>query len=70
MTIVIDQRANVGGIGTQAVFGDNQPEMRVILAQFGEEALGRVSFTVVFLASKIRYYGLGQQPKDHTPIPV
>jgi len=49
MAIVLDQRANVRGIGTQTVFGDDELERRVILAQLGEEALGGIAFTVVFL---------------------
>jgi hypothetical protein len=64
MAIVIDQRAKVGSIGTQAVFGDDELEMRVILAQFGEKALGRVAFTVVFLAAILLDDGLGHE-RDH-----
>jgi hypothetical protein len=70
MAIVIDQRAKVGSIGTQAVFGDDELEMRVILAQFGEEALGRVSFTVVFLAAVLLDDGLGHQRNNLAPVGV
>src|SRR5918992_831179 len=70
MAIVIDQRANVRGIGTQAVFSDDELEMRVILAQFGEEALGRVAFTVVFLATVLLDDGLRHQRDDLTTVGV
>jgi hypothetical protein len=70
MAIVIDPRANVRGIGTQTIFGDNQLEMRVILAQLGEEALGGIAFTVVFLLAILLDDGLGHQRNDLTPVGV
>ena len=45
MAIVLDQRANVRGIGTQTIFGDDELEMRVILAQFGNETLGGIALS-------------------------
>ena len=49
--IVIVQGRNVRGIGTQGVFGDNELEMRVILAQLGDEAFGSMAFAIIFLRS-------------------
>ena len=46
--VVIVQDLNVRGIGTQAVFGDDQFQVRMVLTQFGDQPLGRIAFTVVF----------------------
>src|SRR2546430_10342242 len=42
VTTVIVQGLDVRGIGTQAIFGDDEFEMRVILAQRGNEAFGGI----------------------------
>jgi hypothetical protein len=70
MAIVIDQRANVRGIGTQAVFGDDEFEMWVILAQLGEEALRGIAFAIVFLGAILLDDGLGHQRNDLAPARV
>jgi len=44
--------------------------MRVILAQFGNETLGRVSFTVVFLGAVLLDDRFGHQGDNLTPIGV
>ena len=49
------------GIGTQTVFGDDQLEMGVVLTQLGDEALGGIAFTVVFLGAILLDNGLGHQ---------
>jgi hypothetical protein len=59
-----------GGIRTQTVFGDDELEMRVILAQLGEEALSRIAFTVVFLGAILFDDGLGHQRDDLAPVGV
>ena len=46
---MIVQGLDVGGIGTQTVFGDDELEMGVILAQLGDEAFGRIAFTIIFV---------------------
>ena len=70
MAIVIDQRANVGGMGTQTIFGNDKLEMWVILAQLGEEALGSIAFTVIFLGAILLDDGLRHQRDDLTPVGV
>ena len=42
------QGLDVRGIGTQAVFGDDEFEVRVILAQFDHKAFGGIAFTIIF----------------------
>jgi hypothetical protein len=49
MQVVILQHLDVRGIGTEAIFGDDQLEMRVVLAQFDEQTLGRIALTIVFV---------------------
>ena len=49
VTTVIVEGLDVGGIGTQGVFGDDELEMRVILASLGNEAFGGMAFTIIFL---------------------
>src|SRR6516225_11901388 len=49
VTSIVMQGFDVGSIGTQGVFGDDELEMRVILAQLGDEAFGSVAFAIVFL---------------------
>jgi hypothetical protein len=41
------QGLQVGGIGTQTVFGDDEREVRVVLAQLGHKAFGGISFTII-----------------------
>ena len=43
------QGLDVRSIGTQAVFGDDELEMRVILAQLGDKAFGGIAFTIIFV---------------------
>ena len=42
VTPVSVEGLDVGGVGTQTVFGDNELEMGVILAQLDNEALGGI----------------------------
>ena len=43
------QGLDVGGIRTQAVFSDNEFEVRVVLAQPGNEPFRGIPFTVIFV---------------------
>ena len=45
---VVVQGLDVGGIGTQAVFGDDELEVGVVLAQLGNKAFGGIAFTIIF----------------------
>ncbi len=58
------------GIRTQAIFGDNHFEMGVILTKLGDEALGRVAFTVIFLGTILLDNRLGHQGNHFTLIGV
>ena len=60
------QRLDVGGIGTQTVFGDDELEMRVILTQLGHEAFGGIAFTIIFLRAILFHNRLGHQRNHFT----
>ena len=62
------QRLDVGGIGTEAVFGDDELEMGVILAQLGDEAFGGIALTIIFLRAILFDNGFGHQRNDFTAI--
>ena len=49
MQIVVLQRLDVRSIRTQAVFGDDELEVRMVLAQLGNETFGSVTFTIIFI---------------------
>ncbi len=52
------------GIGTQAVLGDNQFEMRVILTQLGDKALRGVAFAIIFGRAILLDNGLRRQRNE------
>ena len=54
----------MGGVGTQTVFGDNELEMGVILAQLDNEALGGIALTVIFLRAILFDNRLGHERND------
>ena len=66
------------GIRAEAVFGDNDLEVMlgveltlgVILTELGDEALGHVAFTVIFLGAIVLDNGLGHQGNHFTLIGV
>ena len=62
------QRLDVGGVRTETVFGDDELEMRVILAHLGYEALGGIALTVIFLRAILFDNGLGHQRNDFTAV--
>ena len=44
-------------IGTETVFGDDELEMGVIVAELGDEAFGRIPFTIVFARAILGHNG-------------
>src|SRR6266849_3569552 len=44
---VIMQGLDVGSIGTETVFSDNEVEMGVVLTQLDQKAFGRIAFTII-----------------------
>jgi hypothetical protein len=63
MHLVVLQYFDVRGIGTEAVFGDDQLEVRMILPQLGDQALGGTPFTVILGRAILLDNGLGHQRK-------
>src|SRR4029453_12383962 len=51
MQIVMLQCLDVRRIGTQAVFSDDELEVRVVLAQFDDKPFGGITFTIIFVRS-------------------
>ena len=47
--IVVLQCFNVRRIRTQAVFSDDELEVRVVLAQLNDKAFGSIPFTIIFV---------------------
>src|SRR6266849_6604780 len=68
VTAVIVQGFNVRRIGTESIFGDNKPEMGMVLAQLGNEAFGGIALTIVFLAAILFDDRLRHQRNDFTPV--
>ena len=68
VTPVIVEGLDVGGVGTQTVFGDNELEMGVILAQLDNEALGGIALTVIFLRAILFDNRLGHERNDCTAV--
>ena len=66
VTPLIVQRLDVGGIGTQRVLGDDALEMRVILAKRGNETLGGMAFTIIFLRTVLLHNRFGHE-RTHFP---
>ena len=60
------QRLDVGRIGTQTVFGHDKSEVRVVLAQLGNEAFGGVAFTIIFGRAVLVDNGFWHQ-RNHGP---
>src|SRR5215475_1732237 len=46
---MLTQGLEVRSIGTQAVFGDDELEVRVILAQFDDKPFGSITFAIIFV---------------------
>ena len=62
------QGLDVGGIGTHIVFGDDALEMGVIVAELGDEALGRMPFTIVFARAILGHHEFGHQWHHCAPV--
>ena len=58
---VIMQRLDVGSIGAQTVFGDDELEMRVVLTQLDQEAFGGIPFTIIFVRAILLHNRFGHQ---------
>jgi hypothetical protein len=63
---IVLQSLDVRGIGTQAVFGHDALEVRVVLAQLGHKAFGGVAFTIIFVGAILLDDGLWHQG-NHCP---
>ena len=61
------QRLDVGGIGTQTVFGHDELEVGVVLTQLGNEAFGGVAFTIIFARAVLFDDGFWHQG-NHGPL--
>ena len=46
---VVVQGLDMRRIGTEAIFGDDELEVRVILAQFEDKSFGGIAFTIIFV---------------------
>jgi hypothetical protein len=55
------QRLDVRGIGTAAVFGDDALEVRIVLAQFGNEPFRGIAFTIIFVRTILPHNRFGHQ---------
>ena len=63
---MIVQGLNMRGIGTQAIFGDNELEVRVVPTQLGNEAFGGIAFTIIFLRAILLHNRLRHE-RNHFP---
>src|SRR6266436_5054933 len=68
MTTMIMQGLNVGRIRTQAIFGDDELEMGVVLPELGNEAFGGIALTIIFLRTILFDNRFGHQRNHFTEI--
>ena len=68
MAAVLMQGFDVRGIGTEPIFGDDEPQMRVTVAQCGDEACGGIALTIIFRAPIVCDDRFRHQRKHCTPI--
>ena len=68
VTAVLMQRFDVRRIGTEPIFGDHEPQMRVIVAQCGDEAFGGMARTIIFRAPIVFDDRFRPQRNHVTPI--
>jgi len=54
----------MGGIGTQTIFRDDAFEMRMILAQLGNEAFGGIAFAIIF-GRTVRFHNRFGHERNH-----
>ena len=64
MQPMLVQGLDVGSIGTQTVFGDDARERGGIVAECGDEAFGRMPFTIVCARAILGHNGVGH-PWNH-----
>jgi hypothetical protein len=58
------ERLDMRSVGTQAIFGDDELEVGMILAQLGNKALGRVPFTIIFVCAIVLHNRFRHQRND------
>ncbi len=68
VTPIIVKGLDVGGIGTEAVFGDNDLEVRVVLASLGHEAFGSMAFPIICACAIVFHDRLGPQRNHCTTV--
>jgi len=66
--VMVVQGLNVGGIGTQTVFGDDELEVRVVLAQLGHKAFGGIPFTIILGRAIVLHDGFRQERNHGTHV--
>src|SRR5205807_531878 len=66
--VSLRQSSDMRGVGTQPVLDNNHGEMRVILAEFRKETLGRVTLAVVRRLTILLDDRLGHQRDDFAEI--
>ena len=62
------QGFDVGGIGTQTVFGDDAFEMRVVLTELGNTAFGGIALTIIFLRTILFDHRFGHEWNHYTEV--
>lgn len=65
---MIVQRLNMRGIGTQAIFSDNELEVGVVPTQLSHEAFGGMAFTIIFVCTILLHNRLGHERNDFPPV--
>ena len=68
MPVVLLQHVDMTSIGTEVVCGDDQIEVRVLLAQLDDQTLGHLPLTIVFLGAILLHNGLGHQGHHFAPV--
>ncbi len=58
------------GIGTQTIFSDNKFEVRVVLAQLGNEPFGGLAFAIIFVRAILFHNGFRHQGNHFAQVRV
>ena len=61
---VVLQELDVRSIGTQAVLGEDELEVRVVLAEFNDKPFGGMAFTIIFV-SNIVFHDRFRHQRNH-----
>ena len=65
---MVVQGLDMRGIGTQTVFGDDELEVRVVLAQLGHKAFGGIPFTIILGRAIVLHDGFRQERNHGTHV--